>query len=93
MEYFESRWLYLVGFGVHLTLVYYVTSSFWIAYPIVQLLIPIFCAAAIYSPDPPEQRYIPRLYIRAFTDTTMLKPLVGFLRSRVAQRRGAKANE
>lgn len=86
LEYFESRWVYLVGFGFYLTLVPYVTSSFWIAYPIVQLLTPLFCASAIYGTDPPEQRFVPRLYLRAFTDSTLLKPVVGFLRSRIAPR-------
>jgi hypothetical protein len=90
LEYFESRWLYFVGFGMPLTLVSYVSPSYWISYPIVQISIPLFCASAIAGPDPVEQLFVPRLHLRAVTDAAILRPLVSFVQSK---RQSKKRND
>lgn len=80
--------MFLTGFGVPLTLVPYLCGSFWVSYPLVVMLIPVFCAAAIFGPDPPAQIVVPRLRFRAAADAAILRPVVSYLQSK----RAAKAN-
>ncbi len=82
-----ARWVFLTGFGMPLTLVPYLCGSFWVSYPIVVMLIPVFCSGAIFGPDPLAQTFVPRLRFRAAADAAILRPAVSYIQSK----RAAKA--
>ncbi len=87
-----ARWVFLTGFAVPLTLVPYLCSTFWISYPLVVMLIPVFCAAAIFGPDPLAQTFVPRLRFRAAADAAILRPVVSYVQSkRVAKAKAEKS--
>ncbi len=86
VEYFETRWVYFVGFGAPLTVISYLLPSFFSAYPIVSILVPVFCLSAQYG-KPMPQLVIPRLRLRQLSEAASLAPLI----SKISERRAVRS--
>jgi etoposide-induced 2.4 mRNA len=86
VEYFETRWVYFVGFGAPLTAVSYLLPSFFSAYPIVSILVPFFCLSAQHG-RPTPQLFIPRLRLRQLSEAASLAPLI----SKISEKRAVRS--
>ncbi len=85
VEYFETRWVYFVGFGAPLTAVGYLLPSFFSAYPIISVLVPLFYLSA-QNGRPTEQICIPRLKLRQLSEAASLRPLLKDISEKRAMR-------
>lgn len=84
----EGTWAHMVGFALPLALVSWVLPSFWLAYPVTQVLMVAWLAAAALGDVPVEQHPpLPRLPLRALVDAAALRPIANHLHSKRMQRR------
>lgn len=81
LEYLDQRWLYFVGFGSPLTLLGYTQASFFSAYPLTSVLVPIFCISA-FSAIPTKQTIVPPLRFRQVSEAVALRFIVSSIRQK-----------
>ncbi|KAL6046054.1 Etoposide induced 2.4 mRNA [Balamuthia mandrillaris] len=79
LKYFETRWLYFIGFGAPMTLISfffdYITS-----YALISLLFPVFIPIAMYG-MPTEQPSWYRVPMSYYLDSSILYPVINLLKA------------